>query len=175
MKVSTHNPCGPEQCILSSPQYHLSPSRIYIINHIPLPLLCCKYCSNFCFHIELWLHLFIFLWWPFLFDYICNELKSKNGECTYEKYSIWLKVTKSTSSLNFWGKKTYLLFRNETGRHMPLIWTTPSAERLYKLMEEGRFCLLPAYPHLASIYIPSLALKPTSSGFWHVQKTSWDT
>ena len=53
----------------------------------------------------------------------------------------------------------------------PLIWATPSAESLYKDIEEGCFCSLPTCPYLASTSIPSLALEPTSLGFQHIQKT----
>lgn len=70
----------------------------------------------------------------------------------------------------------------EVGRHkpltwilkwedMPLIWTTPSAGSLYKGMEEGSCCSLPAFPHLASTFISSLALASTS-GFQCIQQTS---
>lgn len=57
----------------------------------------------------------------------------------------------------------------------PLIWVQPSAGSLNKDMEEGSFCLLPAYLHLASTCIPLLALEPTSLGFQHILKTSLDT
>lgn len=56
----------------------------------------------------------------------------------------------------------------------PLMLATPSTGRT---TEEGRGCVAPssACPHLVSTSIPSPASEPTSSGFQHREKTSWDT
>jgi hypothetical protein len=68
------------------------------------------------------------------------------------------------------GVLTWILRREGT----LLIWAMPSAGSLYKDIEEGSFCSLPACPCLDSTSIPSQALEPSSSGCQHTQKTSRD-
>lgn len=62
--------------------------------------------------------------------------------------------------MNLWGWKTYTFNPNlEGGRHVHLIWDTPSAESLNKSVEEERLLLLPACTCLASKSIPSVLLE----------------
>lgn len=75
-------------------------------------------------------------------------------------FFAYLVLERSTSNLNL-----------EVGRHT-LIWVTSSVESLYKNMEEGGFCFLPACPHLASKSIPLLSLAPTSLGFQQLLKAT---
>jgi hypothetical protein len=42
-------------------------------------------------------------------------------------------------------------------KNIPLKWAIPSAESLYKVIEEGRFCSFSAYSCLSSTSIP----------YWH--------
>jgi hypothetical protein len=72
------------------------------------------------------------------------------------------------------GRHTFLSF--EAGRHDAFVWILKWEDNTFSLgytfcwkpMEEcerRKVCSLPAYPHLASRSIPSLALEPISSGF----------
>lgn len=73
--------------------------------------------------------------------------------------------------LSTWPKPLIWILEQED---TPLTCVSPSAASLYKDMEEGNICSLPAYCHLASKSTPSLALKPTCSGSQCILKISWD-